>query len=227
MLHDAFLFSNRLGNYWFLPSQVQNLSLSAWEEGRLAVDRACPSALAQGSIHLLPNRVQIVQHHPPSLLKEGNLVHKQLHNLLAGKCAYINLGWWTYEICFNSRIRQIHYKADGTILKQNSLGTLRAASFGHVFTREQIQMMGMQGDARPFVLQEYAEGEACNTGTMTVLRKSTLRITCGFEYQNQLSSDRAHLVLVEPIICEYVFTLFWGDMCGIGNILDDAPKQEL
>lgn len=219
---------NRMGTYWLLPAQQQNLSLSALEEGKLAVERACPSTIHDGFVHLLPYRVRIVQHHHPPPLKDGTLLHKQLHNLLTGKCAYNNRGWWTYEICFNSRIRQIHYHTDGTILKQNSLGTLWAASFGHRFSREHISMLGMTGDARPFVLQEFTGGEICDTGTMTVLRKSTLRITCGLEFQNVLSSDRAHLVFAEPKLCEYVFTLFWGEMCGIGNVLDDdAPKQEL
>ena len=31
---------------------------------------------------------------------------------LSGKCLYRIEGWWTYEVCFGSHVRQYHEEAD-------------------------------------------------------------------------------------------------------------------
>merc|ERR1712232_1508764 len=38
-------------------------------------------------------------------------------------CLYYSTGWWTYEFCFNNRIRQFHANVENEIVAEYTLGS--------------------------------------------------------------------------------------------------------
>lgn len=111
-------------------------------------------------------------------------------------------------------------------MMQYTLGTIKTASFGHQFTSDEINKMGISNNSRSFVLEEFTDGEECKDGDKTMLRKSKLQITCALEHQ-EAAGQEAHIILFEPNKCEHVFTLFLAEMCEMMPLLLEESKDEL
>lgn len=216
----------RLGKYWLLPKQIKELTESATEKQKAVLANGCPSINHHSLTHLQQGQVQVVRQSSQPSIEDGTEAQKQLSEVLHGRCAYFNQGWWTYEICFSSQIRKVHFDSRGIIMMQSSLGMIKTASYGHQFTSSEANELGIADNSQSYILEEFTNGEECKIGDEEMLRKSTLQITCGLDHQTGSGHHEAHIVLYEPNQCEHIFTLFLAEMCEIIPLLD-VSRDEL
>lgn len=133
---------------------------------------------------------------PPPSSGVDEDVNNVLYNGLAGHCVLLNKGWWIYEYCYNSRIRQLHVEK-GDVVQEILIGRFDGHS-----TVKQANGYSFAGADEVVVSQFYGGGSACNDKQRSA-------------YVNYGCSDdgRLHMAVEEPEECAYAITLTSPAFC--------------
>ena len=205
-------------------SRVGVFSLGAYAIERLhkrretLIDRLqqqlCPQ-LSHHERHVYP--IQEVKYDHILQGKEIDDISRALILELGDKCFLLSSGWWSYEICFFSTIRQLHYDRDGeTVLISNLIGSFSEQRTLHihplVLQKDDMEKLGLVGERRAYVLQSYENGDKCGDSGMD--RSAVIRLLCseGLK-QPPLSSNSIGIAVDEPEACHYVIHIFLPLVC--------------
>ena len=161
--------------------------------------------------------IQEIKYQP--LLKKNEIsdISRALYIELKDKCLLLFRGWWTYEICFYSQIRQMHYASDGETLETSQLiGAFTEQHVQHIrpllLPEDEMERYGVNGERRPYILQIYENGDPCGEGNAE--RSATVRLMCSDDLkQGPLSADTLGATIDEPTECQYVVNVFLPLMC--------------
>jgi len=135
---------------------------------------------------------------------------------LSGQCLMYRNGYWTYEVCSKSHIRQYRHRGESSAPKPDGKLSFSLGNFD-------------KGVARPEqgAYEEYFEGGS-ECGTSKQLRSATLRWQCGTPPDRGAAGTtvsgagpRGHLVTAsisdvsEPTPCHYLVDIYTQALCGI------------
>ncbi|GMH40408.1 hypothetical protein BSKO_08312 [Bryopsis sp. KO-2023] len=215
----------RLGKLLLLPDQIRNLTESSTKGQVEVTSLACPMVPSESYLHLRPGEVQIIKQHAIDIPEDSSQVDKELHEVIGGHCAYLNQGWWTYETCFSSQIRQIHFGQHGELVAENMLGSFVGGMVDR-FSAGEMKKMGMGGVGQPVLVQQFEDGSECERDGVVMKRRATLRVACGPQLSEGIGQERARMTMWEPSICDYVFTVFMADMCKLTPLLESVLEQD-
>ncbi|VDO67338.1 unnamed protein product [Schistosoma curassoni] len=96
----------------------------------------------------------------PSMMKSVN--DNQVMEFLQGKlCLTGNLGWWTYEICFNKFIRQYHLDANTKQLQEIRLGHWDLDAHLKWFEENNVKKQKSSGSSNRQISLYYGQGDLC------------------------------------------------------------------
>ncbi|KAL3131191.1 hypothetical protein ABBQ38_000492 [Trebouxia sp. C0009 RCD-2024] len=143
-----------------------------------------------------------------------------LGQLIGQQCLFINLGWWSYEVCCLSHINQYHTEKN-QLQAAHSLGVydedtsaLLGAGASMMLDSEDL-LPGMKM-TKAVVTQYYANGAECQVTEFnevyhswdepTMLRSTELRLACS-------PDTAAHMVIREPAQCLYIITVYLPGLC--------------
>ena len=151
--------------------------------------------------------------------KESSDIKTLLSPLSANKvCIKKNEGWWTYELCFGSKIRQFHMEQSGEITIDFSLGEYdtkvneEMEKKGSSFTAEYLD--GTHEHARVAYATEYASGTRC-------AETSDRRKTRMLMYCNPASTRHVILSVKEVATCSYEMKVATSIVCTHPNFARD------
>jgi hypothetical protein len=156
---------------------------------------------------------------------DGSEALHQLHRLLKPlmqppSCVKKNEGWWTYEFCFGSSIRQYHRDANGQLSTEYKLGRYvegpaRKSSLSYEFLDG-----GHEDVKRAVYVEEYVEGTPCEE---TQLRRSTrVMFFC-----NSLSASNVILSVKETQTCQYTMKVLSHAVCSHPHFAADSGEGAL
>uniref|UniRef100_A0A095B3Q8 Endoplasmic reticulum lectin 1 n=1 Tax=Schistosoma haematobium TaxID=6185 RepID=A0A095B3Q8_SCHHA len=96
----------------------------------------------------------------PSIMKSVN--DNQVMEFLQGKlCLTGNLGWWTYEICFNKFIRQYHLDANTKKLQEIRLGHWDLDAHLKWFEENNVKKQKSSDSSNRQISLYYGQGDLC------------------------------------------------------------------
>ena len=123
---------------------------------------------------------------------------------LKSRCLGLVDGWWTYEFCHESHVRQFHADASGVVMQEFVLGRY-GAMWTQTVTASGTPPVSTDDDGRPFLQQRFDGGSECpDTG----LPRSTLvRFYCAPQ-----SAPHIHKVR-EIAICQYMLIVHSPHLC--------------
>lgn len=157
----------------------------------------------------------------PSLKPTPTQNRFSVHSLLKPLetvCMQKHEGWWTYEFCYRSQIRQLHLhtstskkgKRETKIQSQFIMGVFagsKHAAIGEVETKESIRR-SIESTERKAFLQKYTEGHDC--GITGAKRSTDVYFICkGKDTLNELISieeDRTchyNIIVNTPLLCSH------------------------
>ncbi|KHN77558.1 Protein OS-9 [Toxocara canis] len=128
-------------------------------------------------------------------------------------CIRKNLGWWTYEFCYNKHIEQLHVEGSENIGAQISLGNFVSNS--------PLPEFVAKADRQLYFEQRYADGTECDITHKP--RSSLVRFVC----DELLATSEAYIDSVdEHSSCEYVIIVKTGSLCKLDAFLPlDRPRK--
>ncbi len=161
--------------------------------------------------------IQEVKYDPILKGREINDVSRALTLELGDKCFLLSRGWWSYEICLFSTIRQLHYDTDGeTVLSANLIGSFSEQRTLHihplVLQKDDMEKLGLVGERRAYVMQSYENGDKCEENGVD--RSAVIRLLCseGLK-QPPLAANSIGIAVDEPDACHYAIHIFLPLMC--------------
>lgn len=181
-------------------------------EGAGLVEEAMKEA---ASLDLTNNNIEkpMSKFHPHT-----SILDKQpVLDFLKGKnCLSGGSGWWKYELCYGSYVRQYHIDKNGE--QSLVLGAFNADA--HIeWLQKNPHKRPLPIGSRTELIHFYTDGTLCDkTGKP---RQTEVRLKCP-EKSSSLSS--VTLYLLEPKTCEYELTVQSSLIC---DILDLADKNGL
>eukprot|EP01134_Creolimax_fragrantissima_P001979 CFRG1979T1 len=131
------------------------------------------------------------------------LPFKKFLNLLKGaseRCFIYHAGWWTYEYCHESHVRQYHNNEDGTT-DEFSLGLFDAA-FSEAKYNEAIQKDAMM----PHLSLQYRGGTPCDVDP-SLIRSTEVQFICSGDTSGTFAT------VVEKSTCVYEIKLHIDGIC--------------
>ena len=148
----------------------------------------------------------------PDPQERVRIPESQLLAPLKDECVYKAEGWWTYEVCYGSHVRQFHADPKTQqVLAEFFLG------------RESPSSSSSSSPSPPLggrYSEEYVGGTVCDlTGKP---RKTTVFFACSPSGLNSLSA------VSEPATCEYTVTLSTPLLCAHDEYaVDDQPEIDI
>jgi len=218
----------RFGNLYLKRDEAHNLTQIGADLLKDAKVKACPEISTSlprppQRIVLRPNQLHIIRWSavsPPP--PDASAVATVLHNDLGGNCLYLNQGWWTYEVCFMTRIRQLHLDNTGGIAAEHLIGNYREAALGKPglmkIDEDEMSDLGLPGQARSYVRHIYDGGEECTVKEKSVQRKAEVRIACS-------PRNATALAVKETSECEYMFTILIPGLCQLEDYQEDKSDH--
>ncbi|CAI5746365.1 unnamed protein product [Peronospora destructor] len=142
----------------------------------------------------------------------------------AQKCLTRTEGWWTYEFCFGSSVRQYHRNADGHITAEFSLGMFDAEG-NRELERTGSALVSEYIDAthdvpRPAYLELYDDGTFCRDSENHVSRKTKI-----FYYCSQGGTSHQILTVKEMQTCTYTLKVSSPVLCDHPHFYDDEETS--
>uniref|UniRef100_A0A061RW13 Protein OS-9 n=1 Tax=Tetraselmis sp. GSL018 TaxID=582737 RepID=A0A061RW13_9CHLO len=130
-------------------------------------------------------------------LQEDPLPPSQYLSALNTACFYRIEGWWTYEVCYQGKIRQYHQEKD-RIESEFSLGEYDEQA--------SAQLEDVSAEAEPpYFAQKYTGGTPCDITNTP--RETEVRFICSSDHTNVLTSIK------EPSTCSYTMTFSTPLLC--------------
>jgi len=132
---------------------------------------------------------------------------------LRDKCMWLNQGWWTYQVCYKDKIKQLHMENKRVVL-ENDLG-----SFNHELTKAHGQehsllapmdLLPHMSEQLPYISHVFTGGSPCEKGS-SLLREAELRIACGVP--SGTASTGIQMKIREPRKCAYILVLYLPSLC--------------
>jgi len=159
-----------------------------------------------------------------SLVGDGVTIEDALGEL-ARKCVRITHGWWTYELCHRTHIRQYHQEKN-QISSTNSIGTFdaKASAQSHVegaplpaLDSEDLIPGMSRTHVHPYYRHVFNGGNSCDMPDFKGPRRAIVRFACS-------PDERTHMLVKEPSPCRYTITLFLPAACTHPDL---APRRKL
>ncbi|VVC39640.1 Hypothetical protein CINCED_3A018497 [Cinara cedri] len=157
---------------------------------------------------IAPKEKSLIMH-----AKTPNIEINEINEFVFGDvCLHGGSGWWTYEICYNDYIQQVHRekgKPDeivtlGLFNKQDHINWLNE-------NEEKKPKFDAKG-TRNVLFHFYSSGSVCQkTGEKRV---TEVRYKCKI---GQYNEDTVALYLYEPKTCKYVLTIESPSLCELIN----------
>ncbi|CAH8511112.1 unnamed protein product [Schistosoma turkestanicum] len=149
----------------------------------------------------------------PSIVKSAN--DNQLMEFLQGKlCLTGNLGWWTYEICFNKFIRQYHLDANTKQLQEIRLGNWDLAAHLKWFEENNLKKQKSSNTPDRQISLYYGQGDLCKETEK--LREVVVKLKCLHS-----TSTAIYLSFSEPTKCVYSMSVESSMFCDIIPLADE------
>ena len=145
---------------------------------------------------------------------------------LSGKCTQMNVGWWSYELCFQKSMRQYHFDSEkGTITSEFVLGKFNLKDHPPTFVAASkssriptVSMLtvesainGVLGEKtkQSYISATYVNGTSCDIEA--IKRSVEIRIYC----DSSLALGQTRLETVEEVAsCTYRASVFTGALCA-------------
>ncbi|CAH8584217.1 unnamed protein product [Schistosoma rodhaini] len=158
----------------------------------------------------------------PSIMKSVD--DNQVMEFLQGKlCLTGNLGWWTYEICFNKFVRQYHLDANTKQLQEIRLGNWDLDNHVKWFEENNLKKQKSSGSSNRQISLYYGRGDLCTETNK--LREVVVKIKC----LHSTSKD-IFLSFSEPTKCVYsmsVESAMFCDLIPLANENDILPLDKV
>ncbi|CAH8566173.1 unnamed protein product [Schistosoma margrebowiei] len=149
----------------------------------------------------------------PSIMKSVN--DNQVMEFLQGKlCLTGNLGWWTYEICFNKFIRQYHLDANTKQLQEIRLGHWDLDAHLKWFEENNAKKQKSSGSSNRQISLYYGQGDLCTETNK--LREVVVKMKC----LHSTSKD-IYLSFSEPTKCIYSMSVESSMFCDLIPLADE------
>ncbi|CAH8541712.1 unnamed protein product [Schistosoma mattheei] len=149
----------------------------------------------------------------PSIMKSVN--DNQVMEFLQGKlCLTGNLGWWTYEICFNKFIRQYHLDANTKQLQEIRLGHWDLDAHLKWFEENNVKKQKSSGSSNRQISLYYGQGDLCTETNK--LREVVVKMKC----LHSTSKD-IYLSFSEPTKCIYSMSVESSMFCDLIPLADE------
>eukprot|EP00803_Ostreobium_quekettii_P004821 evm.model.scf_892.7 EVM.evm.TU.scf_892.7 scf_892:49249-51640(+) len=218
----------RFGNLYLKRDEAHNLTQIGADLLKDAKMKACPEISTSlprppQRILLRPNQLHIIRMSavsPPP--PDASAVATALYNDLGGHCLYLNQGWWTYEVCFMTKIRQLHLDNSGGIATEHLIGSYREEALGKPgllkIGEDEMSELGLPGQARSYVRHIYDGGAECTVNGKSVQRKAEVRIACS-------PRSATALAVKETSECEYMFTILVPGLCQLEDYQEDKSDH--
>ncbi|EQC37669.1 hypothetical protein SDRG_05256 [Saprolegnia diclina VS20] len=117
------------------------------------------------------------------------------------KCHVMANGWWSYQVCYESEVRQFHEEADGSRPFDWSMGR---------FTEDR--------STEKEVVHHYTGGQTCDENGQA--RATTVKYVCCAE-QPEIAVD----TIDEPSLCEYNIRVCVPSLCAASSTPEVAAKK--
>ncbi|ORC91337.1 uncharacterized protein TM35_000063420 [Trypanosoma theileri] len=134
-----------------------------------------------------------------------------LHAALNDWCYHQREEWWSYQLCWNTRIVQFHQEVimmhgDGNTPLVSSAGNKNFFLLGMSPPAEAVELRyGVDPSGERYIYTMYTNGHICDLTKMP--RVTEVRLYCARE------DDREKLQVVESEVCRYVASVYSGRAC--------------
>ncbi|TDH70780.1 hypothetical protein CCR75_001202 [Bremia lactucae] len=137
-----------------------------------------------------------INENPPAATIALNAKTDLVRSELSGQCLSATSDWWTYEICYETEVRQYHKDPGGSRVSEWSMGVYKT------FTEENDD-----ASAGTDVVQYYAGGQHCDENGK--LRSTSVVYKCCESRPKQIEVESVD----EPELCSYLITVCIPRLC--------------
>ncbi|XP_043718805.1 protein OS-9 homolog isoform X2 [Telopea speciosissima] len=141
----------------------------------------------------------------------------ELLEVLKGECLVRHEGWWSYEFCYQKKLRQFHLE-DEKAVQEFILGVYDAestAAFNHNLTDVSTLKDPRSKDAsQRYHAHQYTNGTICDLTNDP--RETEVRFVCS-ESRVMISS------ITELSTCKYALTIQWPMLCKHPMFQEERP----
>ncbi|VDN04778.1 unnamed protein product [Thelazia callipaeda] len=130
-------------------------------------------------------------------------------------CIRRNMGWWTYELCYNEHVQQFRLEGSKTVGDIIYLGYYKKDS--------DINFSEHKSEEHPYFEQIYDDGTVCD------LTNKSRRTRVWYMCDEMLSTGEAYIADVdEPSSCQYIVKVKTGSLCKLeGFVGQSVPRKPL
>lgn len=181
--------------------------------------RYYPMRLRNGTsfVCVLPHEAHHLQEKLSAQFEKNSLVStnvsSDIHEAFRGLCFRMMEGWWTYILCWNDRVEQLHFaltlSGDGKHIAVDSDSSLSHFSLGVAPPEKSIRFRyGIDDLDNVYIYTRYKNGDVCDITRMP--RATEVRLYCAQD------GEEKQLMIRETEACQYVATLTLKRTCAFG-----------
>eukprot|EP00262_Sarcandra_glabra_P014502 TRINITY_DN4264_c0_g1_i1.p1 TRINITY_DN4264_c0_g1~~TRINITY_DN4264_c0_g1_i1.p1 ORF type:complete len:301 (-),score=42.59 TRINITY_DN4264_c0_g1_i1:138-1040(-) len=170
------------------------------------------------------NEKSIAQQNTSSMIVETDRRAKlktpdELMEVLKGQCFVRHEGWWSYEFCYQERLRRLHLEDDGKVVQEFILGLYdpeATAAFNS--NRSDISTLKdprSKDAAQRYHAHQFTNGTICDLTNQP--RETEVRFVC--------SDSRVVITSIKEIsTCKYAITIQCPILCRHPMFQEERPK---